>query len=189
MTAEILVVPRLADQPALLESVMLALRSEQIAGTIPANRPDPTGEEGALVCGPLHAPHGFAIFLEVGEGRVWLDLLIVAPRHRRQGLGRRLFEAVLRAARHLLPGTVEFGTLAENVAMQRLAGGLALAPEGLLYSVHSARDPEQAPSLPAMRRAERVLSRLTAEQQSQCAALRQRIRRAQKQGEATFHEQ
>ncbi len=184
MTADILVVPRLADQPALMESVLQALRAERAAGTIPANRPDPTGEEGVLVCGPLHAPLGFATFLAVGEGRVWLDLLIVAQPHRRQGLGRRLFESVLRAARHFGHGTVEFGTLAENVAMQRLAGGLALAPEGLLYSVHSARDPEQAPSLPAMRRAERVLSRLTAEQQSQCAALRQRIRRAQKQGEA-----
>lgn len=177
---EILLVDQIDHQPHLLHAVTEMLHREQAAGTITADRADPDGTERGALAGPPGAPFGIATFFPVDDARIWLDLLIVRPGCRGQGLGRRLVETVVTAAHHLGHDRVELGTMTGNVPMQRLAGSLGLAPIGLLYAMPARAE---AHGLADIRAAQQRLHLMVSEQHSQDHALRLRLRRAKKAGQ------
>jgi len=102
-------------------------------GSWPTWRHGPTEEEQVALAVEGDTLLGFATFFHAGDvERVWLDLLWVAPEHRRKSAGTRLLAAVVAyGARHGL--AVEFGTLSSNSAMQGLATSVGLEPYVLRY--------------------------------------------------------
>lgn len=109
----------LAD-PVLRQAVSEIVRAELGKG-FPAGRALPTGEELIVHTGPKLRPTSFAIFFDTDEGYCWLDLLWVDPSHRRQGLATALIDVVeIITETELKLDRLDFGTIAENEAMQSL---------------------------------------------------------------------
>ncbi|MCW5720754.1 MAG: GNAT family N-acetyltransferase [Devosia sp.] len=113
------------------------VRSGFLAGTKEGAWPDwrlgPNEEEMVYLAVDDFGPIGFATFYHTeGPERVWLDLLWVDPEHRRKSAGTRLLAAVIAyGERHGL--SVEFGTSADNVAMQALVESFGLRPYAINY--------------------------------------------------------
>ncbi|RXS98104.1 ribosomal-protein-alanine N-acetyltransferase [Silvibacterium dinghuense] len=92
---------------------------------------------GAFVA---HALAGFAV-ASVTLDTVELEAIAVAEKHRRQGLGAALFEAVLEAARARGAVRLELEVRAGNAAAIGLYRRAGLADEGVRRAYY--RDPEE----------------------------------------------
>lgn len=120
-------------QPSQYDFVRAGFEAGKAAGDFPSYREGPTSEEMAVLAVDDFGPLGFATFYHTDSAeRVWLDLLWVAPEHRRKSAGTRLLAAVMAyGERHGL--AVEFGTVAGNEAMQKLAESFGLQPYSIGY--------------------------------------------------------
>lgn len=119
--------------PAQYDFVRAGFKAGTAEGSWPTWRHGPTEEEMVVLAADDFGPIGFATFYHVGDvERVWLDLLWVAPAHRRKSVGTRLLAAVVAyGGRHRL--AVEFGTLSGNTALRGLAESFGLQPHTIGY--------------------------------------------------------
>ncbi len=107
-----------------LDAARELMRAGQKEGAIPLDRDDLTGSEDAFFAcdNATGEAVGVAVyFLPEGFDHLWLDILYVVPRCRRQLIGSALVDAVMRVAKHRGFPKVEFGTMLTNETMQRFA--------------------------------------------------------------------
>ncbi|TIM09159.1 MAG: GNAT family N-acetyltransferase [Mesorhizobium sp.] len=113
----------LADGNRLDEARALMLAG-QLEGAIPLDRPELTGVEDAFFARDNSTGEAVGVavyYLPEGFDHLWLDILYVVPRCRRQLIGSALVDAVMRVAKHRGFPKVEFGTMLTNETMQRFA--------------------------------------------------------------------
>lgn len=122
----------LAMRPTIFAAVISALRVGQMAGDFPTGRTDPTGDELVIWIGQPDAVIGFATFYEAKPGTMWLDLIWVAPEHRRKGLSKALLMRVLDISRRGKISSIQFGTMLDNAAMQAAGKLVAFKPHCLI---------------------------------------------------------
>jgi len=123
------------SERGLYARVMTRYRAAQKAGELPGptEREEPTDENAIAWCSSRTSLLGFATFYDVGLARLWIDVLWVDPRHRRQGIGRALIAAIrlhVSADYRLL-----LGTMTENAAMHRLADTIGFRPISTTYQL------------------------------------------------------
>lgn len=139
---------RLFSNPQVYSAVMSAYRASQSAGDFPMDRDDPTGEERVVWATLPEEKHdwsgrvistetvvGFATFYEVSNDRMWLDLLFVAPEHRRRGLARELLLLVRDASIRWGSLRLLFGTGLANLPMNRFADRIGFTEESVTYAM------------------------------------------------------
>lgn len=120
------------DDEANLAVAQLLMRWGQEEGAIPADRSDLSGLEQAIfihddtIAGRNTVVGGAVFYQPEEDDLVWLDVIFVAEPYRRQGLGRRLVNAVCTAARQAGAARVEFGTI--NDPMQGLGIACGFQP-------------------------------------------------------------
>jgi GNAT superfamily N-acetyltransferase len=112
--------PRLGEDAAMLAAIRQATQVAIATGEFPGRLGLPEGHEAVLWIGKPHAPAAFATIVDAGHGRAWLDLLYVRPEFRRGGLGRRLIDAAVEAARRADYREIVFGTGLDNAAMRAM---------------------------------------------------------------------
>ncbi len=119
----------------ILAFVLFGLHEARSAGTIPADRPDPTGGEDCMLLMEDGKLIGFAVFyLPEGNDFVWLDLLWVAPGFRSRGGGRLLISSVLKRAAEWGVPTVRFGTAVDNPTMPIIAKMMGFEQHSVTYT-------------------------------------------------------
>jgi GNAT superfamily N-acetyltransferase len=100
----------------------------------PEDRNDPTGSESCILAETeFGVPVGFVTFYkpegDAHRGCLWVDLLWVEKTHRRMGVGTAMLERVV-AMGQADPDIdrIEFGTGADNAAMQALGARCGILP-------------------------------------------------------------
>ncbi len=121
--------------PDVWKAAMRGVRAAQDAGDIQRERSDPEGDEWIIWIGPKTSPLAFAIFYDVGLGRMWLDILYVTPISRRSGLATRLINGVGEASKTLGCRRLLLGTRIGNAPMQALAKKLRFGQVSINYGV------------------------------------------------------
>ncbi len=114
------------DSDADLHRRILSIyKTAQKAGEFVLFRTDPTGKELLIWMAqtPVSKPVAFATFYEAKPKSVWLDLIWVAPEHRRKGLAKAMLLNVNAISKRMGMHQIEFGTILDNAAM-RSAGRL-----------------------------------------------------------------
>lgn len=117
----------------LWQAAIKCIRAAQEVGDITPDRSDPDGDEWVLWIGPKTAPLAFAIFYDVGLGRMWLDFLYVVPAARRSGLATRLITRAAEASKALDFRRLMLGIQIGNAPMQALAAKLGFGQVAINY--------------------------------------------------------
>jgi len=109
------------DEPEAFAIATRLTAQGQEEGAIPRDRAPLTGCEDAFFAYEGGTVVGCAVFWNP-EGRpfLYLDILFVAPEHRRRGLGAGLLDAVAAEAAELGLTEIHFGTMLANAPMQAL---------------------------------------------------------------------
>ncbi|WP_246018252.1 GNAT family N-acetyltransferase [Pelagibacterium montanilacus] len=124
-------IPLLGEDDTAWRYVSGMFRFGQDAGHFDRHRPEPTGDEQAMLAQTsAGVPVGFVTYFYLDEGKVWIDLVFVEREHRRLGLGSAMLEAVLArsSGRKLM-----LGTYPGNAAMRALAARAGFGVDHLVY--------------------------------------------------------
>lgn len=119
----------LGSRPDLLTKIRAIFHMARLEGEFDPLRTEPSGAEWIIWEGG-DVVEGFALLSFAGPGLVALEPIWVAPRLRRQGLGRRLVKAATESGL----GQILIGLTNDNEAMLSLCGALGFQPSGVIMS-------------------------------------------------------